>query len=59
MNTELIRHYLGIGATVLQRQGDEGLRSNVIPRLAQELRAEFDGQVGLVCSERDTPARSN
>nr|WP_307858782.1 DUF1016 N-terminal domain-containing protein [Curtobacterium flaccumfaciens] len=41
MNTELVSLYWGIGATILQRQGDEGWGSNVIGRLAADLRAEF------------------
>jgi predicted nuclease of restriction endonuclease-like (RecB) superfamily len=41
VNTELIRLYWGMGATILQRQGDEGWGSNVIGRLATDLRAEF------------------
>ncbi|WP_443797682.1 DUF1016 N-terminal domain-containing protein [Curtobacterium flaccumfaciens] len=47
VNTELIRLYWGIGATILQRQGDEGWGSNVIGRLATDLRAEFPEMKGF------------
>ncbi|WP_254787097.1 DUF1016 N-terminal domain-containing protein, partial [Curtobacterium sp. MCBA15_001] len=47
VNTELIRLYWGIGATILQRQGDEGWGSNVIGRLATNLRAEFPEMKGF------------
>lgn len=47
VNTELIRLYWGIGATILQRQGDEGWGSNVIGRLAADLRTEFPEMKGF------------
>jgi len=47
VNTELVRLYWGIGATILQRQGDEGWGSNVIGRLATDLRAEFPEMKGF------------
>lgn len=47
VNAELIRLYWGIGATILQRQGDEGWGSNVIGRLATDLRAEFPEMKGF------------
>jgi predicted nuclease of restriction endonuclease-like (RecB) superfamily len=47
VNTELIRLYWGIGSTILQRQGDEGWGSNVIGRLAMDLRAEFPEMKGF------------
>ncbi len=47
VNTELIRLYWGIGATILQRQGDEGWGSNVIGRLASDLRTEFPEMKGF------------
>ncbi|MFL0361241.1 DUF1016 N-terminal domain-containing protein [Curtobacterium flaccumfaciens] len=47
VNTELIRLYWGIGATLLQRQGDDGWGSNVIGRLATDLRAEFPKMKGF------------
>jgi predicted nuclease of restriction endonuclease-like (RecB) superfamily len=47
VNTELIRLYWEIGATILQRQGDEGWGSNVIGRLARDLRAEFPEMKGF------------
>ncbi|MBF4629254.1 PDDEXK nuclease domain-containing protein [Curtobacterium flaccumfaciens] len=47
VNTELIRLYWGIGATILQRQGDEGWGSNVIGRFATDLRAEFPEMKGF------------
>lgn len=47
VNTELVRLYWGIGSTILQRQGDEGWGSNVIGRLAADLRAEFPEMKGF------------
>jgi predicted nuclease of restriction endonuclease-like (RecB) superfamily len=47
VNTELVRLYWGIGATILQRQSDEGWGSNVIGRLATDLRAEFPEMKGF------------
>ncbi|MFL0360907.1 YhcG family protein [Curtobacterium flaccumfaciens] len=47
VNTELVQLYWGIGATILQRQGDEGWGSNVIGRLAKDLRAEFPEMKGF------------
>lgn len=47
VNTELVRLYWGIGRTILQRQDQEGWGSNVIGRLAVDLRAEFPEMKGL------------
>jgi predicted nuclease of restriction endonuclease-like (RecB) superfamily len=47
VNTELVRLYWGNGAIILQRQGDEGWGSNVIGRLATDLRAEFPEMKGF------------
>jgi predicted nuclease of restriction endonuclease-like (RecB) superfamily len=47
VNTELIRLYWGIGATILQRQGGEVWGSNVIGRLAPDLRTEFPEMKGF------------
>ena len=47
VNTELVRLYWGIGATILQRQGNEGWGSNVIGRLATDLRSEFPEMKGF------------
>jgi predicted nuclease of restriction endonuclease-like (RecB) superfamily len=47
VNTELVRLYWRIGATILQRQGDEGWGSNVIGRLAADLRGEFPEMRGF------------
>lgn len=47
VNTELVRLYWGIGATILQRQDAEGWGSNVIGRLAADLRAEFPDMKGF------------
>ncbi len=47
VNTELVRLYWGIGATILQRQEAEGWGSNIIGRLATDLRAEFPDMKGF------------
>jgi predicted nuclease of restriction endonuclease-like (RecB) superfamily len=47
VNTELVRLYWGIGRTILQRQDAEGWGSNVIGRLATDLRAEFPEMKGF------------
>ena len=47
VNTELVRLYWGIGATILQRQELEGWGTNVIGRLADDLRAEFPEMKGF------------
>jgi predicted nuclease of restriction endonuclease-like (RecB) superfamily len=47
VNTELVRLYWGIGSTILRRQGAEGWGSNVIGRLAADLRAEFPDMKGF------------
>jgi predicted nuclease of restriction endonuclease-like (RecB) superfamily len=47
VNTELVRLHWTIGATILRRQGDEGWGSNVIGRLAADLRAEFPHMKGF------------
>jgi predicted nuclease of restriction endonuclease-like (RecB) superfamily len=47
VNTELVRLYWGIGATILQRQEQEGWGTNVIGRLADDLRAEFPEMTGF------------
>jgi predicted nuclease of restriction endonuclease-like (RecB) superfamily len=40
VNTELVRLYWGIGRTILHRQDQQGWGSNVVGRLATDLRAE-------------------
>jgi predicted nuclease of restriction endonuclease-like (RecB) superfamily len=47
VNTELVRLYWGIGTTILQRQEQEGWGTNVIGRLADDLRAEFQEMKGF------------
>ena len=47
VNTELVRLYWGIGTTILQRQEAEGWGSNVIGRLATDLRTEFPDMKGF------------
>lgn len=47
VNTELVRLYWGIGASILRRQEDEGWGANVIGRLATDLRAEFPDMKGF------------
>lgn len=47
VNTELVRLYWGIGSTILQRQEQEGWGTNVIGRLAEDLRAEFPEMKGF------------
>ncbi|WP_182048032.1 YhcG family protein [Curtobacterium sp. ME26] len=47
VNTELVHLYWGIGASILRRQDDEGWGSNVIGRLAADLRAEFPDMRGF------------
>lgn len=47
VNTELVLLYWGIGATILQRQEQEGWGTNVIGRLADDLRAEFPEMTGF------------
>lgn len=47
VNTELVRLYWGIGASILRRQDEEGWGSNVIGRLAADLRAEFPEMKGF------------
>lgn len=47
VNTELIRLYWEIGATILQCQGDERWGSNVIGRFATDRRTEFPEMKGF------------
>jgi hypothetical protein len=47
VNTELVRLYWRIGSTILQRQDQEGWGTNVIGRLADDLRAEFPEMTGF------------
>ncbi|MDP4331984.1 PDDEXK nuclease domain-containing protein [Curtobacterium sp. A7_M15] len=47
VNTELVRLYWGIGASILRRQEEEGWGRNVIGRLATDLRAEFPEMKGF------------
>nr|WP_323511894.1 PDDEXK nuclease domain-containing protein [Subtercola sp. RTI3] len=47
VNAELIMLYWSIGNTVLQRQIDEGWGSQVVTRLAEDLRAEFPAMKGF------------
>ncbi|WP_258366342.1 MULTISPECIES: DUF1016 N-terminal domain-containing protein [unclassified Curtobacterium] len=47
VNTDLVRLYWGIGSTILQRQEQEGWGTNVIGRLAEDLRAAFPEMKGF------------
>lgn len=47
VNTELIRLYWSIGDTILRRQVDEAWGSQVVSRLAEDLRAEFPAMKGF------------
>jgi predicted nuclease of restriction endonuclease-like (RecB) superfamily len=47
VNTELLRLYWRIGATILDRQRTAGWGSNVVGRLADDLRAEFPTMKGF------------
>ena len=47
VNTELLRLYWTIGATILDQQAAEGWGTKVIDRLADDLRREFPDMTGL------------
>jgi len=47
VNTELIRLYWSIGDTILRRQADAAWGSQVVSRLAEDLRAEFPAMKGF------------
>ena len=47
VNSELVLMYLRLGQLILDRQIDEGWGTNVLGRLAKDLRAEFPGQRGF------------
>jgi predicted nuclease of restriction endonuclease-like (RecB) superfamily len=47
VNTQLLQLYWEIGTTILQRQKQEGWGTNVIGRLASDLRSEFPDMKGL------------
>ncbi|MFC1816533.1 DUF1016 N-terminal domain-containing protein [Thermodesulfobacteriota bacterium] len=51
VNSELVRHYWGIGHIIDERQRREGWGASVIPRLAKELRNELPELKGF--SERN------
>jgi predicted nuclease of restriction endonuclease-like (RecB) superfamily len=50
VNTELIKLYWSIGNTVLQRQVNEGWGSQVVTRLAEDLRADSPTMKGFSIS---------
>lgn len=47
VNQELVLLYWGIGKEILARQKEDGWGTNVIARLAKDLRSEFEGMQGL------------
>ncbi|WP_259336111.1 PDDEXK nuclease domain-containing protein, partial [Clavibacter californiensis] len=47
MNSQLIQLYWSIGATILERQADEGWGTAVVARLAGDLRAEIPAMKGF------------
>jgi predicted nuclease of restriction endonuclease-like (RecB) superfamily len=47
VNVELVRLYWGIGSTILRQQDQEGWGTNVIGRLADDLRAAFPEMKGF------------
>ena len=47
VNTELISLYWSIGDTILQRQAQDEWGSQIVGRLAEDLRAEFPAMKGF------------